>query len=194
MKNTTYAALLTATLLGAAGCATGPRLTQLDQVGPGPVPAVQTPGGGFLQIFSARETAPRDLNLEEFAWNNDFGRNEFLHGAAHTRYTIYDADGRLLQRVPNAEGMHDAHPALVRLSPGLYRVEAESEDYNNVTLAVSVPVYVKAGVTTTVHLDGQWKPPGPVQGDEVVRLPNGRIVGWRYPGPAEGKYALRTDH
>ena len=56
-------------------------------------------------------------------WNNDFGKNEFLHWTAHTRYTLYSPDGHLLQQVRNTTGMNGANPTVVKLSPGIYRLK-----------------------------------------------------------------------
>lgn len=178
---TTCIALLTPLMVCLVGCATAPRVTMLEQVGPGPALAAQHSSEGYLQVYSAREKALIDLTGEEFIWNNDFGWNEFLHAAAHTGYSIYAPDGHLLQRVRNTTGMNDANPTLVKLSPGVYRVEAEAEDYNDITLSVTVPVCIKPGLTTSVHLDDNWNPPAAMtkEGDQIVRLPNGNIVGWR---------------
>ena len=142
-----------------------------------------------MRVYSARERILIDVNAEEFVWNSDFGKNKFLHETAHTSYSIYAPDGRFLQRVRNTTGMNDANPALVKLSPGVYRVQADAEDYNDVTLTVMVPVCIKPGLTTSVHLDGNWNPPAAIRrsGGKVVRLPNGDVVGWRLSNPNSGE-------
>jgi hypothetical protein len=110
-------------------------------------------------------------------------------GTAQGSYSLYAPDGRLLQRVRNGTGMNDADPTSVALSPGDYRVEAESEDDYDVTSTVTVPVCVAPGRTTTVHLDGNWNPPASANANQLVRLPNGCFVGWHCPGAEENKYA-----
>ena len=99
--------------------------------------------------------------------------------------TDYAPDGRLLHRVRNATGIDDANPTLVKLSPGVYRIQADAEDYNDVTLTVMIPVCIKPGQRTAVRLDGNWKAPVAIKrdGGQSVRLPNGNIVGWRVVNP-----------
>jgi len=178
-----------ALLICLVGCAAATQVAMLDEVGPRPTLVPQRSGDGYLQVYTARERAPIDVNAEEFFWNNDFGRNAFLHTAAHTSYSIYAPDGRLLERVRNTTGMNDANPTLVKLPLGVYRVEAKAEDYEDVTVTVMVPVRIEPGLTTRVHLDGQWNTPMATKGsgNRIVRLPNGDPVGWRllHPGGAE---------
>lgn len=183
MKNRCFKFLMPI-LICTVGCATDTRVALLKPVGPDPALAAQSSGPGYLQVYSARERAPIDLNTEDFLWNNDFGKNEFLHWTAHTRYSLYAPDGHLLQQVRNSTGMNDANPTAVKLSPGVYQVEAEAEDYNDVTLNVMVPVLIEPGLTTVVHLDGNSNTTIPrKQSDELVRLPNGNIVGWQTSTP-----------
>jgi hypothetical protein len=184
--------ILTAASLCAAVCSAAPRVTLLKQVGPDPALPAQNTSEGFLQVYSARERAPIDVNAETYFYNNDFGKNEYLRQDAHTSYAIYALDGRLLQRVRNTTGMNDANPTLVKLAPGVYHVKAEAEDSGEVTQTVTVPVCVEAGRTTTVHLDGKWKTTAPAKDTEMVRLHNGNVVGWYCPGSDEGKYASNT--
>ncbi|MGO9586331.1 MAG: hypothetical protein ACLP2Y_09065 [Limisphaerales bacterium] len=177
--NNKYFLLLIPILICAAGCATDTRVTLREEVGPDPALTPQNSGTGFLQVYSARERVPIDLNREEFFWNDDYGRNEFLFYAAHTSYALYAPGGRLLERVRNANGMNDADPTMVKLSPGVYNVEAEARDYDDVNWTVMVPVLIKPGLTTTVHLDGNWNPAiSRKKGGEMVWLPNESIVGW----------------
>ena len=182
--NGKYLKFLAPLLICAAGCATNTRVTSLEQVGPNPTLTSQNAGTGSLQVFSARERVPIDVNGEEFFWNNAYGRNEFLHYPAHTSYDLYGPDGRLLQQVRNARGMNDADPAVVKLSPGVYRIEAAAEDYDDATLKVTVPVLIEPGLTTKVHLDGNWNPAvPPKKSSELCPVPNGHFVGWHPPKP-----------
>jgi hypothetical protein len=181
-----YLQFLLPVLIGAAGCATQAPVSVLKRVGPEPGQVARNSAMGFLQVYSARERVPTDVNAEEFFWDNDSGRNEFLHYVAHTSYILYGPDGRQLPRVSNATGMNDPSPALVKLSPGVYMVEALAEDYDEVTLRVKVPVRIEPGLSTVVHLDGNWNPAiSSKEGDEMVWLPNGHIVGWHAVKPGD---------
>jgi hypothetical protein len=177
MKNT-CAIILVAALLGTVGCASSSRVARLPGVGPGAATAESSDTEGYLRVYSAREQVPINVNGEEFYWNSDYGRNDFLYGAAHTAYTLLHHDGQLLMRVPNATGMNDAKPTLVNLAPGDYLVKAEAADYDGVDTTVTVPVCVVAGQTTVLHLDGQWSAGVTGAGNDLVRLANGSAVGW----------------
>jgi hypothetical protein len=175
---------LTLGLLGAAGCATPDRVAMLPGVGPSPSQSQPTvwAAEGYLQVYSARERIPTNPNGSEFAWNNDFGNNDFLFGDARTSYALYSADGQLVQQVRNASG-RNASPALVSLTPGSYQIRAEAVDFNDVTSTVMVPVCIESGQTTQVHLDGKWSPQSKGHGEgQWVRLSNGSIVGWHCSG------------
>ena len=94
----------------------------------------------------------------------------------HTAYFIYQTNGNVLRWVQNAVGNIDETPTLVRLPAGIYSVVAEDDDYGRIT----IPVLIGGGETTTVHLDGGRLPPdGTGNAVDTVRLPNGRIVGWK---------------
>lgn len=190
--NTKSMIILTAASLGALVCSAAPRVMELKQVGPDPALPAQNTSEGFLQVYSARERAPVDVNAETFFYNNDYGKNDFLRWDAHTRYSIYASDGRLLQEVRNSNGRNDAKPTLVKLAPGVYHIQAQAEDSAAVTHAVKVPVCIEAGRTTIVRLDGKWNTPAPPKDTEMVRLRNGNVVGWYCPGSDEGKVASNT--
>jgi hypothetical protein len=181
-------------LLGAAGCAAPSQQSRLPGVGPAPAPVAQATGEGFLQVYSARERVPTNLNGEEFVWNNDYGRNEFLYGAAHTGYALYRQGGQLLQSVPNARGMNDAQPTLLSLAPGSYEVKAEAVEYDGVVSTVTVPVCIEPGLTTLVHLDGNGNTSVPRTDDRWVRLANGSIVGWHCSGSEAVTDALQASN
>lgn len=176
--------LLAPILICAAGCVTDTRAILLRQVGPDPALTAQNSGPGFLQVYSARERVPTDVNGEEFFWNNDFGRNDFLFYPAHTSYALYAPDSHLLESVRNAKGMYDGDPTLVKLAPGVYKVEAKAKDYDDVNWTVIIPAVIEPGLTTTIHLDGYWdRAISKRKSDEIVWLPNGDIVGWYSPKP-----------
>ena len=162
-----------------AGCASIPRTALLEPVGPGPALSSDASAQGALRVYSARENARVDLNGEEFLWNNDFGRNEFLHLASYTAYTIYSPQGEVVARVTNSRNPNDGKPELVTLAPGDYRVVAQAEDYNNVTFNAVVPVVIRAGAITRIYLTQDRQPATQPDKADVVYLPNGRIAGWR---------------
>ncbi len=161
------------------GWSSGPKVVTLPTVGPAPAEAAEGAKEGNLQVYSARSKAAVDVNREEFFWNVDYGKNDFLYEPAHTDYTIYGSDGTVFRRVRNAHDLSDPTPAMVKLPPGSYKVEAWAEDYAGVRMKVNVPVVVAAGQTTSVHLGEAWKPGGHQKPAELVCLPNGRTVGWR---------------
>jgi len=80
--------------------------------------------------------------------------------------------------VRNTAGTFGEEPALVRLPEGAYRVSAHAK---GIRKPILVPVILVANETTTVHLDGDtsWVGSALNQGNGIVRLPNGQIVGWR---------------
>ena len=116
---------------------------------------------GYLKVFTATED------------HNDGDTHYF----PHTSYTIYSDDGKtVVKKVPNAIGVHDEDPSLVQLSAGTYVVRAKAENSGMVKIAV----IIKPGQLTKVNLehDGKYRiPPGNTA--DLVRLPNGQVVGWR---------------
>lgn len=162
-----------------AGCASNGVLTVVEPVGPAPLGASAAGTGGKLQVYSAREPAPIDLNLEEFC-ANEYGQNASQFEKAHTSYVIYSPSGQVLKKVKNARGIYDQTPALATLPAGAYRIEATAELGDGETIKATLPVVIKAGQTTVVHLEPDWHPAGKtVDPQAVVRADDGRIVGWR---------------
>jgi hypothetical protein len=164
-----------------AGCATAEKVAVLEPVGPSPGQRAEPQSQGALQVFSARKRTPTDPNLEEFFANNDYGKNEFLLYPAHTDYTITAMDGTVVRRVHNAAGCYDDHPAVVSLAPGFYKVRAQAEEYGRERERVELPVEIKAGQTTAVHLARDWNVRTRSKNADLVRMPNGDVVGWRVP-------------
>src|ERR1035437_9329581 len=78
-----------------AGCASAPRVVVIEPVGPAPTGTAQEEGDGSLVIYSARKPADVDVNMAEWRYNNDFGKNDFLYEPAHTDYTIYAQNGEV---------------------------------------------------------------------------------------------------
>ena len=155
--------LLTLVCLGwlCASCATHRHLV-LDPVGP---PSATSPldfvGTGFLKVYSATET--REVG-------------KFINYYPHTPYTIYSTNGQKFRWIENSVAFIDESPALVRLPAGAYTIEAKDDDYGRVV----VPIVIKGGDTTIVYLEARKLPSGEaLSPTNAVRLPNGRLVGWR---------------
>jgi hypothetical protein len=158
------------------GCASSAPFTVSGPVGPAPAERAKGLGGSALQVYSARVRAPVDLNKEEFLWNNDFGKNDFLYEPAHSDYTVCTRDGKVLQRVHNARNPNDPEPAMVPLPPGNYEVKANARGFGVVT----VPVVIETGKLTMVNLQrGENPVVESVARTNAVLLGGYRVVGWR---------------
>ncbi len=167
---------VSSTVVCLVGCASPAQLTVADPVGPAPTTGVVKSAGSQLEVYTARERAPLDINKEEFLWNNDFGRNDFLYESAHTDYTIYTMDGMVFEHVKNARNYEDPQPAVVSLPPGEYKIKARAQDYG----WVNIPVVIEAHKLTVVNLQRDPNPAvGSVDRAEAVLLGGDRIVGWR---------------
>ena len=145
------------------GCTASHSSLVLAPVGPTPAPAANS-SQGSLVVYSA------------FRVNADFN-NPDPYRREYSDYRILSPDGNLLQRVHNDSGSIGNSPTHVTLAAGNYRVIARANGFGTVT----VPVVIEPGRTTTLHLEGggSW-PNHAVFGEtNAVRLPDGRIVGWR---------------
>jgi hypothetical protein len=150
--------LMGSTLLLAACSSTQPIVT--EAVGPRPLGLHATPPSGVLTVHSATE-------------RHSSGD---IHYFPHSDYEVFSTDGRLIQKVRNALSSYDEDPVTVRLPTGRYTVVADDEYAG----PVEVPVVIRTGRLTEVHLDGDWKPPAvAVADDKLVRFPSGRVIGWR---------------
>lgn len=165
LMNATTVTLIAAAGMVLSGCATGKSGLVLDTVGPVPAQATlrySTPG--TLVVYS------------DYDANADFNRRD-PYRPEYSDYTIYTADGRLSQRVHNDSGTIRQNPVSVKLAAGKYRVVARANGYGSVT----VPVIIAAQQTTILHLEGgaAWPDKSVFNQTNAVRLPDGRIVGWR---------------
>jgi hypothetical protein len=168
--------VVSSTVVCLVGCASPAHLAVSEPVGPAPTGSAMTSAGSELQVYSARVRAPVDLNKEEWLWNNDFGRNDFLYEAAHTDYTIYTQDGKVFKQVKNARNYEDPKPAVVSLPPGTYKIEARARDFGWVT----IPVVIDQNKLTVVNLQRSLNPAvESVDRSNAVLLGGNRIVGWR---------------
>lgn len=141
--------------LALTGCATTP--ISMATVGPNPGNVAFATGKGQLEVFSALSGRSEGNNP---TWQQ------------HSDYFIYTAQGMRVKYVMNAPGYYSTVPRLVQLPAGKYIVKARAKD----ALWTTVPVVIKPGEITRVHLDGKWEPNA--QGTEVVMAPEGYPVGW----------------
>jgi hypothetical protein len=158
-----FVLLAAASLSLLVGCSSVPVATA--PVGPNPVGIRNVSTEGGLRVYSVLEAQSDNQNQGGFD-NPDWYQ--------HTDYNVYTFNGRRLKYVGNAVGHYAQAPQLVFLPAGQYIVKARARDY----LMVKVPVTIKPGQITNVHLDDRWSPSAGFARGEVVRLPNGTPVGW----------------
>jgi hypothetical protein len=140
-----------------AGCSTVP--VAMAPVGPNPAQLPTASNSGQLEVFSALSGRMEGNNP---TWYQ------------HTDYYVCNSRGKELRRVDNSIGHYTQRPRIVTLPPGNYIIEARAKD----VLSVEVPVLVKSGEITRVHLDGQWQPISGASKTELVFTPGGYPVGW----------------
>ncbi len=150
------------------GCASQPPVA-LDPVGPAPMASANTDSGhGSLVVFSPLE-AIDNLNAEISGQPSDDWE--------YSEYTILSLDGKRLKGVSNNAGTVQLHPQTIELPEGKYVIVAKADG----DIHVTVPVVIASHQTTVLHLDGNDFQPGETGFNQTnsVRLPDGRIVGWR---------------
>src|SRR5262249_40931277 len=106
-----------------SGCAFHRPELVLDPIGP---PAGQPIGGGSkgsLRVFSAFDPAP------------DF--NGLPYRPRYSSYTIFTADGRLVQTVTNRNLQRES-PETIDLPAGAYRLQARANGYGMITVPVVI--------------------------------------------------------
>jgi hypothetical protein len=168
---TNYSVLILSAATLLSGCAASQAGLTLNPVGPPPsVSSVVTDDKGTLVVFSAYEVTAAN-------------QGDYEHRRHYSDYKIYSEDGKLLQAVHNDVGTTLKEAAKVKLPAGKYRVVAHANGYGNVT----VPVIIEKNQGTTVHLEGGGAGDNEIAGKQAdaVRLPDGRIVGWRAPAESE---------
>src|SRR5690242_13252957 len=167
MKNQLIVWMVAGALPLLASCVSSGKPLVVGPVGPETSKQIEAAPTGYLKVYSATED------------HNDGD----VHYFPHTNYSVYSEDGKLVKRVINAIGVHDEDPSLSQFPAGTYTVLAESEYYG----VAKVKVVIEPGKLTTVNLDYNKQPPsGPVKRKhDLVRLPNGSIVGWRADGTTQ---------
>lgn len=149
------------------GCSTTP--VALAPVGPGPFTSqAGASNKGNLLVYSSLVT--RTEGSENPDWHQ------------HSHYYISDSNGRQRRYVDNTVGHYERTPRTLHLAPGTYTVKAMASGRQWVEL----PVVIRPGQTTIVHLDNGWNP-GNVPAAQIVSMPNGYPVGWRSDLAATGK-------
>ena len=121
-------------------------------------PTAVEPSAGDLVVYSA--TYAQTLEQSEYP--------------AHTNYTIATPNDKVIEHVSNATGTFNSRPARVSLPAGQYHVRAQ---YNGGRF-VTVPVTIEPNKTTVIDLDGEPISQGRATAREMVRLPDGQVVGW----------------
>jgi len=156
-------------LVLASGCAYNRPLVLQTAVGSSPFETGTGSPEGRLAVYSTVDTG---LSSDPDAT------------AHHSDYRIYSADGKQLKYVHNWVGTFIEDPAVVSHAPGRYNVVARAAASGTVT----VPIFIETGKTTSVHLDGSKLTDGRKTSDsDLVRLPDGWIVGWRAKENEESK-------
>ncbi len=159
-----YSLLLGASLVFVS-CQTDRHLV-LEAVGPPsrtPMSRLDLAGIGFLKVYSATET--REVG-------------KAFNYYPHTPYLIYHTNGMVYRWVANSASFTDESPALVRLPAGVYTVRAQDDNFGR----VYVPVVIQGGETTVIYLEIRALPRNErlsVEMTNAVRLPDGRLAGWR---------------
>jgi hypothetical protein len=146
-------------LLLLSACSLNPRPTVLETtVGPAPAQASRPANQGYLVVYSA--------------WSSFVDQGYMAH---HSRYNLASQDGTMTKEVLNYRDRFDEGPIRLPLPPGSYQLTARAAHYGKVV----VPVMIKEHQTTFVYLDGSSHPEIPLtQTTNLVKLPNGQIVGW----------------
>ena len=132
---------------------------------------ISTTGSGDLIVYSA--TYAPTLEQSEYT--------------AHTNYTIATPDDKVIQRIANATGSFASRPARVSLAPGEYHVRAQYEGGRFVT----VRLVIEPGKTTVLDLESEPSKqasatetaPATETAKEIIRLPNGKAIGWLATDP-----------
>ena len=164
MNKTFFTFVVTTAVALLSGCSTRNGLAS-DTIGSAlHQPTAETSTDGILIVYSAYEA------------NADFGsRNPDL--PEYSDYKILTADGKLLQGVRNNSGTIFQDPVSVELPPGKYQVITRANGYGSVT----VPVMIETRQSTVLHLEGGGFSSGESAFNQTnaVRLPDGRIIGWK---------------
>jgi hypothetical protein len=101
-------------------------------------------------------------------------------------YTVFDSAGHLVKEVSNSSGAD-----VLELGAGQYSIRAETLRRR----IIGVEVQIVAGMTTEVHLDGNWKPEPSSPPATLVIGPEGTPIGYRSvetPAPERSASSVQT--
>jgi len=157
MKSEVTFVMVAAFLL--TGCMSRPSALVLDPVGPAPASPEFASANGKLIVYSAFDAHAHFNDLPYRRYYSDYG--------------IYSEEGKLLRTVHNRSNTPLELPREVELPAGDYRIVARANGYGMAT----VPVRIAAHRITSVHLEGGRV--AHLEPDNSVKLPDGRIVGWK---------------
>jgi hypothetical protein len=149
-------ALLLPLAVGLSGCVRAAPLAVVSSAMQ-PASCPQAAASGSLVVYSA--TYPQSAGQSEYP--------------AHTRYTIFTANGPALTYVANNSGPFGAFPSRVDLPCGNYDVRAQ---YGSGRFVI-IPITVEAGKLTLVDLSAATSATG-VGPRNPIRLPDGQVIGW----------------
>jgi hypothetical protein len=150
--------LLFGSVAAVNGCAGTPPFVVPTPVGPEIVSAHEAPTTGQLIVYSAVRVST-------------YAQSEY---PVHTPYTIYSLHDELIEQVDNLSGAFNQDPERVGLPGGTYHVRALTGNSGEVV----VTVQILPGKTTAIDFVG-GPPTRDIKDDQWVRLPDGRVIGWR---------------
>lgn len=131
-------------------------------VGPAPdrrLPAPAATDVGYLEVRTAMRAYVSEREMNRI----------------HTAYGIYTPDGRRFKSVQNAQSLNSPEPQVIALPPGAYAIKAWADGL----ILVKVPIVIESQRLTRVNLEaGDAELAKQAKPEQLVRLPNGRIVGW----------------
>ncbi len=152
-----------------SGCLQAPTPAMLERVSLAPAEVAAPAEKGTLMVFSAFETGlPSPNEVDEY--NNHYSDYEIRHEG-----------GTLVAKVKNRSGALGAGPAKIELATGSYELIAEANGYSR----VAIPISIARDQMTAIHLEGGGMPAHQSEFSEMflVRVPDGRIVGWCAKAP-----------
>ncbi len=154
---------LALSIIGIFGAVASPPV--IDPVGPSrPVDTTNLPpGNGALRVFSD-------------TYKVAAGRDGSAATHPHSGFVIFRVNTNDRQHVENHGDGRQETPVIVPLPAGRYLINARCAGYGSVT----VPVQIVVGQLTQVYLAAGGMPIGAQPaGRDLVRLPNGHVVGVR---------------
>jgi hypothetical protein len=146
-----------------AGCVQAPLRASLEHAVIPPLTAGENDGQSGLVVYSAYDAVP-------FSASESYSETKY-----HSDYEISGAGG-FFAKVRNRDRAFDATPPRTNLAPGRYQVVAKVNGFGR----VEIPIVILPGQVTTLHVEGVPAPTGqsaPLDYD-LVRIPDGRVVGW----------------